>query len=389
MLVNLALFFSIISVLIMIIILFKFKKLFSTDSIIEKTRDRMNKLIADINRNANNDIELLNESTRRIRVLLKDADEKMQSFNEATERLREMIAETEKLAAVTSVENLEEVLDELALSEKSTDLAASLETIAKISSDDAKLPWKVLCVSEQDMFKNEIVEDCFFQLPFTHGNIDFAYLGYGVPSDWKKIGDKAEKLEVSIYYENTYQALTSRIVSDFEKVSHVQVENLEVRIVYPFDVHHMPKVFRLGKLGVNESHVLLEQVSIPALISLKTPENFSAEEGFCYANCSVKYELNGNIFYKTYPLSVKYSENPEEIENSKNEIISRNAAIKNSANIFFFVEKLMGFDMGNQALAEINKQIAILEKIYETCPDRQLEVEIENLKMLKELVLKK
>ena len=96
MLVNLALFFSIISVLIMIIILFKFKKLFSTDSIIEKTRDRMNKLIADINRNANNDIELLNESTRRIRVLLKDADEKMQSFNEATERLREMIAETEK-----------------------------------------------------------------------------------------------------------------------------------------------------------------------------------------------------------------------------------------------------------------------------------------------------
>ena len=96
MLVNLALFFSIISVLIMIIILFKFKKLFSTDSIIEKTRDRMNKLIADINRNANNDIELLNESTRRIRVLLKDADEKMQSFNEATERLREMNAETEK-----------------------------------------------------------------------------------------------------------------------------------------------------------------------------------------------------------------------------------------------------------------------------------------------------
>ena len=59
----------------------------------------MNKLIADINRNANNDIELLNESTRRIRALLKDADEKMQSFNEATERLREMIAETEKISS--------------------------------------------------------------------------------------------------------------------------------------------------------------------------------------------------------------------------------------------------------------------------------------------------
>lgn len=108
MLVNLALFFSIISVLIMIIILFKFKKLFSTDSIIEKTRDRMNKLIADINRNANNDIELLNESTRRIRVLLKDADEKMQSFNEATERLREMIAETEKVSKKSKIKRIAE-----------------------------------------------------------------------------------------------------------------------------------------------------------------------------------------------------------------------------------------------------------------------------------------
>ena len=108
MLVKLALFFSIVSVLIMIIILFKFKKLFSTDSIIEKTRDRMNKLIADINRNANNDIELLNESTRRIRVLLKDADEKMQSFNEATERLREMIAETEKVSKKSKIKRIAE-----------------------------------------------------------------------------------------------------------------------------------------------------------------------------------------------------------------------------------------------------------------------------------------
>ena len=108
MLVKLALFFSIVSVLIMIIILFKFKKLFSTDSIIEKTRDRMNKLIADINRNANNDIELLNESTRRIRVLLKDADEKMQCFNEATERLREMIAETEKVSKKSKIKRIAE-----------------------------------------------------------------------------------------------------------------------------------------------------------------------------------------------------------------------------------------------------------------------------------------
>lgn len=90
-----AIILSSISIILMIIILVKFKKLFSTESIIEKTKAQMNRVIIDVNNNANRDIELINDSSKRVRALLNDADRKMEMFKEATQRLRDMIAETE------------------------------------------------------------------------------------------------------------------------------------------------------------------------------------------------------------------------------------------------------------------------------------------------------
>ena len=92
-----ALFISLVSLILMIVILVRFKKLFSTDSIIEKTKSQMNRVIIDVNNHANRDLELLNESTRRIKALLNDADKKMESFREASELLRGTIAEAEKI----------------------------------------------------------------------------------------------------------------------------------------------------------------------------------------------------------------------------------------------------------------------------------------------------
>ncbi len=91
-----ALFISLVSLIIMIVILVRFKKLFTTDSIIEKTKAKMNRLVIDVNNHANRDIELLNESTRRLKILLNEADKKMESFREASELLRGTIAEAEK-----------------------------------------------------------------------------------------------------------------------------------------------------------------------------------------------------------------------------------------------------------------------------------------------------
>lgn len=92
----LAIILSSIAIILMIVILIKFKKLFSTEAIIEKTKKQMNRMIVDINNNANMDIELINESTKRTRALLNEADRKMEAFKEATQRLRDMIAEAEK-----------------------------------------------------------------------------------------------------------------------------------------------------------------------------------------------------------------------------------------------------------------------------------------------------
>lgn len=92
-----AIFLSTISTILMIVILIKFKKLFSTESIIEKTKAQINRVIIDVNNNANRDIELINEATKRTRALLNDADKKMDSFKEASERLKNIIAETEKV----------------------------------------------------------------------------------------------------------------------------------------------------------------------------------------------------------------------------------------------------------------------------------------------------
>lgn len=89
--------FSSLSIILIIVILIKFNKLFSTHAIIEKTQKQMDKVIADVNRNVKRDIELINEATLRTRSLIKECDIKMEQFKEATQRLREMINEVDKV----------------------------------------------------------------------------------------------------------------------------------------------------------------------------------------------------------------------------------------------------------------------------------------------------
>ena len=337
--------------------------------------------------------------TEKGRAVFSDSVTQILAEKSENSKIYFYIPENEKVALVSNEEELSTVLDELALSEKSNDIAGSLETIANLSSEPSNvLPWEVLCVSEQDMFKNSFDEQSFFQLPFAHKNISFAYVGYGIQSDWKQVTEKAEKLDVSLYYENTYKSLTNRIVSDFSKFSHYKLENLEVRIVYAPDVKMNPRNFKLGNLGIEESHIILEKVAVPSFFALKKDVEIAPDFPFNYVNVSVKYELpvldeNGNltknVFYKVYPLSIQYSENPTDIEGSRNAIVEKNAILKNSSLVYFQVERLIDMGFKNQSLSLIENQITDLEKIFATYPDRQIEVEINNFKMLKELVLGK
>jgi len=94
-----AIFLSLVTITLLAVLLIRFKKLFTADKILEKTKSYMDKMIVDMNNNARRDMDLLNESNRRTRELMIEVDQQMDRFNEATERLRNMIAEAEKVSS--------------------------------------------------------------------------------------------------------------------------------------------------------------------------------------------------------------------------------------------------------------------------------------------------
>lgn len=86
-----------VNVLFWIIFLIRFKKIFSTDSIIEKTRDQLNKMISDIDKSTERDVYLSGEAAKRIQNLLDEEEKKMEMFIQASSRLRDMIAEADRI----------------------------------------------------------------------------------------------------------------------------------------------------------------------------------------------------------------------------------------------------------------------------------------------------
>lgn len=89
-------FLTLFNIVCWIIFFIRFKKIFSTDKIIEKTKNQMNKLVQDIDNVTDRDLYVVRESSKALRALLADADKKMAEFSQASQRLRDMIAESEK-----------------------------------------------------------------------------------------------------------------------------------------------------------------------------------------------------------------------------------------------------------------------------------------------------
>jgi len=92
-----ALFISLVCVIFLIVILFKVKNKFETGNILEKSQIYMEKMVADMNKNAMRDIDIVNQNSKQLRELILQAENTINSFNEATDRLRSMIGEAEKL----------------------------------------------------------------------------------------------------------------------------------------------------------------------------------------------------------------------------------------------------------------------------------------------------
>lgn len=100
-----------LNIICWIIFFIKFKKIFSTDKIIEQTRHQMNNMIKDIDSATDRDMYLVRESTKNIKALLDEADKRMEVFASASLRLKDILAETEKHA--NAVGRKPSVLDSL------------------------------------------------------------------------------------------------------------------------------------------------------------------------------------------------------------------------------------------------------------------------------------
>lgn len=92
---------SLITIVLLLIFLIRFKKIFSTENIIEKTKSYMDRMIKDINGQANRDLDLINESSRRLRALLNETEHKMEQFREASRLLQNAIAEADKVSRLS------------------------------------------------------------------------------------------------------------------------------------------------------------------------------------------------------------------------------------------------------------------------------------------------
>ena len=92
---------SLITIVLLLVFLIRFKKIFSIDNIIVKTNTYIDKMIKDINGQANRDLDLINESSRRLRALLNETEHKMEQFREASRLLQNAIAEADKVSRLS------------------------------------------------------------------------------------------------------------------------------------------------------------------------------------------------------------------------------------------------------------------------------------------------
>ena len=112
---------SVINILLFFIFLLKFKSIFSTDSILEKTTKRVDKIIAELNENAQRDIDLVSSSSRKLQKQLDEAEMQMQLFQEASQRLKDILAEVENKSIQKSfsiVENNSEIKSSNSINQK-------------------------------------------------------------------------------------------------------------------------------------------------------------------------------------------------------------------------------------------------------------------------------
>ena len=74
MLVLVSSFFCILNIVLWIFFLSRYKSFFSTDEIIESTREELDRMIADVNRNAGRNIDIIEDRIKELKAVVAEAD---------------------------------------------------------------------------------------------------------------------------------------------------------------------------------------------------------------------------------------------------------------------------------------------------------------------------
>lgn len=99
MLVLVSSFFCIFNIILWIFFLSKYKKFFSTDEILERTREELDRMIADVNRNAGRNIDIIEDRIRELKAAAAEADRHVAFAQSELERQKSLVSFQQKIEA--------------------------------------------------------------------------------------------------------------------------------------------------------------------------------------------------------------------------------------------------------------------------------------------------
>lgn len=150
-----------LNVFLWIIFIIRFKKLFSTDKVIEKAADKINKMIKDLDASTERDLYLSSEANKRIQQSIKETEEKMVLFKEASQRLRDMIAEADKINKFSNQNtSLFQDFNKINNTDYAKNINAYIKNSVKNNSPKVQIDpdsaYEVTPSSQPDLFSSEV-----------------------------------------------------------------------------------------------------------------------------------------------------------------------------------------------------------------------------------------
>lgn len=97
MLVLVSSFFCILNIVLWIFFLSRYKSFFSTDEIIESTREELDRMIADVNRNAGRNIDIIEDRIKELKAVVAEADRHIALAQNELERQKNLAVFHQKI----------------------------------------------------------------------------------------------------------------------------------------------------------------------------------------------------------------------------------------------------------------------------------------------------